>query len=358
MSMAGTSGQDVIDGSADPDDIAGLEEDDKLYGHGGDDTLYGDEGDDSLSGGEGDDLLDGGTGDDTVWGAGGADTVVFRDGYGHDVIMDFDVASDQVNLTSGGVETWQDVQDRLAPDTDGTALLTLDDGSSLRFEGLTVADLTADHFVLPPPPVCFAAGTRIATPGGQTAVEALCPGDLVLTLDHGAQPLLWVGRRLTVFGHGNHRHQPVRIAAGAMGFGLPRQDLRVSPQHRLLVVGPGARRFAAGGLAKAKGLCGHPGIAQETTCTAVEYLQLLLPRHGIVFANGLPTETFLPRGFALASLPEADRATVCRLVPGLADDPEVAYGPPARPILPMRRLATLPRAAVQTLAPPALVCAA
>lgn len=358
MPLIGTSGQDVIDGSADPDEIHGLEGDDRLYGHGGNDSLFGDDGNDMLAGGAGDDLLDGGMGNDMLWGASGADTVVFRDGYGHDVIMDFDIIEDRVNLTSGGVETWADVQDRLGPDTDGTALLTLDDGSTLRFEGLFLSDLTEDHFILPPPPVCFAAGTRIATLRGTMPVELLRAGDLVLTLDHGQQPLLWVGRRQTVFGHGNHRHQPVRIAAGAMGSGLPETDLLVSPQHRLLVVGPAAKRFADGGLAKAKGLCGQPGIAQESACTSVEYLQLLLPRHAIVLANGLPAESFLPRGFALSSLSPADRATVCALIPGLVDDPLAAYGPPARPLLSMQQLATLPRAALQSPAPLPKVLAA
>ncbi|MCC5973489.1 MAG: Hint domain-containing protein [Rubellimicrobium sp.] len=358
MPVIGTSGHDVIDGSADPDEIHGLEGDDSLYGHGGDDLLYGGDGDDMLAGGAGDDLLDGGAGDDTLWGGSGADTFVFRDGYGHDVIMDFDITEDRVNLTSGGVETWADVQDRLGADTDGTALLTLDDGSTLRFEGLSLDDLNEDHFILPPSPVCFAAGTRIATPHGNVLVELLRAGDLVLTLDHGPQPLLWVGRQQTVFGHGNHRHQPVRIAAGAMGSGLPEADLLVSPQHRLLVVGPQAKRFAAGGLAKAKGLCGQPGISPETACTSVEYLQLLLPRHAIVLANGLPAESFLPRGFALSSLLPADRATICALIPGLIDDPRTAYGPPARPLLSMQQLATLPRAALESPAPVAKVRAA
>ncbi len=39
--------------------------------------------------------------------------------------------------------------------------------------------------------VCFAAGTLIDTPEGARAVETLTPGDLVMTLDHGAQPIRW-----------------------------------------------------------------------------------------------------------------------------------------------------------------------
>ncbi len=358
MQMSGTPASDVIDGSADPDEISGLEDDDRLYGHEGDDTLHGDDGNDMLAGGEGDDILDGGDGKDVVWGASGADTVVFRDGYGHDVVIDFDVAEDRVNLTSGGVETWADVKERLGTDSDGVAVLKLDDGSTLRFEGLAHTDLTEDNFVLAPPPVCFVAGTLIATPRGEVPIETLRPGDLVLTLDDGAQPLIWVGRRRTIFGHRSHRHHPVRIAAGAMGHGLPRRDLRVSPQHRLLVAGPPGKRFAAGALAKAKGLCGRPGISQDTECTAVDYLQLLLPRHGIVLAEGLPTESFLPRGYALAALPEADRVAICSLVPVLSADQKSGYGPPARPLLSMQQLASLPDRALQAPQPGKGCCAA
>lgn len=131
-----------------------------------------------------------------------------------------------------------------------------------------------------------------------------------------------------------------------MGHGVPHRDLMVSPQHRLLVAGPDGKRFAAGGLAKAKGLCGNPGIGQDRAHTSVEYLQLLLPRHGIVLANGVPAETFLPRAFALASLSAGNRASLCALIPVLADDPDIAYGPPARPILSMQQLATLPASAL------------
>ena len=353
MLIVGTSASEDIDGSADPDEIQGLEGDDRLYGHGGDDTLFGDEGNDLLAGGEGDDVLDGGEGDDTLWGGTGADRIIFRDGYGHDVIMDFDVVGGTVGLVSSGVSYWEDVQARLFDDFDGTAILILDDGSTLRFEGLGVSDLQQHHFNLPNAPVCFVAGTRIATAKGEVAVETLRAGDLVWTLDDGLQPVLWIGRKRTRFGHGAHRHQPVLIRAGAMGKGLPRDDLRLSPQHRLLVQGPESRRFGHGALAKAKALCALPGVGQDSACTSVVYIQILLPRHGLVLANGLPCETFLPRGFGLNSLDAAARAEVLALVPALQDDPDHGYGPPARPILSQKLVESLPPAALQTLPPAA-----
>lgn len=358
MLIIGTQGADVLDGSADPDEIHGLDGDDRLYGHGGNDSLFGDDGHDRLAGGAGDDSLDGGAGDDTLWGGAGADRIVFRDGYGHDVIMDFDRVGGSVALVSSGVTYWEDVQARLFDDHDGTAILILDDGSTLRFEGLVVADLQQGHFNLPNAPVCFAAGTRIATARGEVAVESLRPGDLVQTLDDGLQPILWVGQKRTAFGHGAHRHQPVLIRAGAMGHGLPHADLRLSPQHRLLVRGPQARRFEQGALAKAKALCGRPGIGQDGACTSVLYVQILLSRHALVLANGLPAETFLPRGFGLSSLDAAARDAVLRLVPGLARDPDHGYGPPVRPILSQKLIDGLAPTALETLSAGRAVLAA
>lgn len=352
MPITGTPGADVIDGTPAPDEIMGRGGDDRISGLDGNDTLLGNMGNDTLSGGAGDDRLDGGPGNDKLTGGDGADAFVFRDGYGNDVITDFDPATDRVHVSSAGAVTADDYLARIGADTDDTAILRLDDGSTLRFEGVTPDELTADNFVRERPPKCFVAGTLIATPRGEVPVDSLRPGDLVLTLDHGAQPILWIGRRRMHFGRKAHPHRPVRIAAGAMGPGLPRTDLLVSPQHRLLVTGPAARRFATGALAKAKGLCGRPGIAQDTTCTAADYLQFLLPRHGLVVANGLPAETFLPRAYGLASLEDEDRLSLLAQVPALADDPANGYGPPARPLLSMQQLATLPDAALTcTMAP-------
>ncbi|MGB4828605.1 MAG: choice-of-anchor L domain-containing protein, partial [Paracoccaceae bacterium] len=42
---------------------------------------------------------------------------------------------------------------------------------------------------------CFVAGTLIRTPDGDVPVETLHPGDLVLTMDDGPQPLRWTGSR-------------------------------------------------------------------------------------------------------------------------------------------------------------------
>ena len=61
---------------------------------------------------------------------------------------------------------------------------------------------------------CFVAGTMIATPDGDRAVETLRPGDLVLTHDDGPQPVRWAGQR-TMRAEG--AYAPIELRAGTFG---------------------------------------------------------------------------------------------------------------------------------------------
>ncbi|WP_051909644.1 Hint domain-containing protein, partial [Paenirhodobacter enshiensis] len=109
-------------------------------------------------------------------------------------------------------------------------------GTRLYYVSNSASDLQSMTFP------CFAGGTRIATARGEVAIKDLAEGDLVLTRDHGPQPLRWIGStevsqlRLVK----QPKLRPIRIAAGALGFdsegaALPHRDLTVSPQHRILV---------------------------------------------------------------------------------------------------------------------------
>ena len=137
--------------------------------------------------------------------------------------------------------------------------------------------------------ICFAAGTMIDTPAGARAVETLAAGDLVLTLDHGPQPVraVWRGDR-----PGIGPFAPIRIAAGTLG---ATRDLRVSQNHRLLLRHPQAElHFGAPEvLVMAKSLAGAEGVRMEPV-PSVSYAHIFLDRHEIVRASGVLAETFLP----------------------------------------------------------------
>ncbi len=159
---------------------------------------------------------------------------------------------------------------------------------------------------------CFAAGTRVLTPTGERAVETLRTGDLVVTLDHGAQPIRWIGRTETL-GRGNHT--PIRIEAGALG---NLQALRVSPQHRMLIAG-GSAELQFGEpevLVAARHLVGQDGITEDP-CGPVSYVHILFDRHELVLAEGAWAESFFPGDMLEQGDPQA-RAEIMALFPDLA----------------------------------------
>lgn len=159
---------------------------------------------------------------------------------------------------------------------------------------------------------CFAAGTRVLTPTGERAIETLRAGDLVVTLDHGAQPIRWIGRTETL-GRGNHA--PIRIEAGALG---NLHALRVSPQHRMLIAG-GSAELQFGEpevLVAARHLVGQPGIS-AAPCGQVSYVHILFDRHELVLAEGTWAESFFPGDMLEQADPQA-RQEITALFPDLA----------------------------------------
>ena len=135
---------------------------------------------------------------------------------------------------------------------------------------------------------CFAAGTRIATPDGERAVEDLRAGDLVILAAGGSAAVRWVGhRRVELRRHPRPESaRPVRLRAGCFGGGLPRRDLCLSPEHAL---------FVDGVLIPAHVLVDGEGVVQEAW-DQVTYHHVELDRHDILLAEGLPAESYLDTG--------------------------------------------------------------
>ncbi|QFS43858.1 hypothetical protein [Nostoc sphaeroides] len=80
-----------INGTAGNDYLTGTQENDAIYGYNGDDTLIGGSGKDRLVGGGGNDSLTGGQGKDTF-------VLYYSDG-GIDIIRDFSVEEDVIQVT-------------------------------------------------------------------------------------------------------------------------------------------------------------------------------------------------------------------------------------------------------------------
>lgn len=184
--------------------------------------------------------------------------------------------------------------------------------------------------------LCFASGTLIETETGPRPVERLNPGDRVKTADGTAQPLVWAYRSAQSARtlSRNPKLRPVRIMAGALGPGLPRRDLLVSRQHRIVVRSRIVERMfgAPEVLVAAIRLTALPGIFVDDRVEQVDYVHLLFERHEIVVAEGVAAESLLTGPEALEALPAPARAELLTIFPELAEAPSQRRT--ARPIPP------------------------
>lgn len=134
---------------------------------------------------------------------------------------------------------------------------------------------------------CFMAGSQIATPSGQTAVEHLKIGDLVRTADGRNVPILWVGQAHVEKMFNGQANIPVRIKQGALGAGLPEQDLLVSPDHGMVVEDM---------IVNASALVNHDTILFEPSESLPDrftYYHIELKNHDVILANGAASETYI-----------------------------------------------------------------
>ena len=282
----------ILDGGAGADSLIGGSANDSLTGGTGHDTLNGGLGADLLLGGDDADVFFVDVGDTVYGGAGGADL-------------------DTLDLRNWGKARTDIVYDPGSPEN-GTVTFYDPFGvflGTMRFENI--------ENVIP----CFTPGTTIDTNRGAVAVEDLVVGDWVLTRDNGFQAVRWAGaKRLAAADlQANPALQPVLIRQGTLGHGLPLADMRVSPQHRMLLTGPRAELLfgEAEVLAPALHLVGIPGV-ERAQCEGVTYLHVMFDQHEIICANGAWSESFQPGDRAMAGLGVDTCAELVTLFPELA----------------------------------------
>jgi hypothetical protein len=176
--------------------------------------------------------------------------------------------------------------------------------------------------VEPPPPdvpladllcVSFGRGTLITLGDGrQRPIETLVPGDMILTRDHGRQPLRWLGRATL---RATGAFAPVVIGKGRMGNA---GDLIVSQHHRLFLY----QRDRRPGVPMAEILVQACHLVDGETITLREggfadYFSLVFDRHEIVYAEGIPCESLMVNEATLPRLPAEIAEAVRAHLPGL-----------------------------------------
>jgi|GEM_PF-2192090 len=142
------------------------------------------------------------------------------------------------------------------------------------------------------PPVCFTKGTLIATPDGNTPIESLKAGDLVVC-SKGLGRVKWVGWRnctlisLRASAELHKQSAPVRIKRGALDENVPTADLVVSPWHHIVIDGM---------LVRANDIINGQTIAQDLNVEQVAYVHVELDQFDVVLAHGIYSESWADGG--------------------------------------------------------------
>lgn len=321
------SGADTVDGGAGDDTINAGGGWDSVDGGAGNDTIYGANGFDNITGGEGADLIYGGNGNDTITFADG-DTVYGDSGDDLFVLTDLGEPENGVITVVGGengetngdtlqlgtLADWSTLNITTPANVAGgmSGTITLDDGTILNFSEIENI-------------ICFTPDTGIVTPRGTRMVQDLRPGDLVVTRDHGLQPIRWIKSRTVP---AIDRFAPIRIKNGVLSG--QQQDILVSPQHRMLFSGYKSELLFGESevLVAAKHLVdGKDVVIQDGGM--VTYYHILFDQHEVIYANGAASESFHPGEVGLSAVTDAARAELFDLFPELRAMP-MSYGATAR----------------------------
>jgi hypothetical protein len=137
---------------------------------------------------------------------------------------------------------------------------------------------------------CYLTGTRILTPDGPRDVSQLRIGDSVVSYSGKAKPIKWIGRNRFVRKSDESwstNVMPVKVARFALDGQTPSADLYLSAGHAIYLDG---LLIQVGSLINGETIARDPAADREV----LEYLQIELADHDVIFAEGAATETFLP----------------------------------------------------------------
>ena len=136
--------------------------------------------------------------------------------------------------------------------------------------------------------ICFAAGTRIATPSGEVPIEFLVVGGTVLTLSGEPRPITWIGKG-TVLASRDRRNAAIHVIVrkDALADGVPHCDLHVTKGHSF---------YLDDVLVPAEFLVNHRSIVRDDQAREVPIYHIELASHDVLLANGAPAESYRDDG--------------------------------------------------------------
>jgi Ca2+-binding RTX toxin-like protein len=153
--VQGGNGNDTVNGNFDDDILAGNSGNDSVNGNESNDIITGDAGNDTLKGGQGVDQLFGGTGADIVGGdlgndrlngGTGADIFVFGANCGTDIIEDFNLGEDRIQVSSVLSASIDDIINTKTTVLESGLFIDFGSGNSITILG--AADIAPTNFII------------------------------------------------------------------------------------------------------------------------------------------------------------------------------------------------------------------
>ncbi|GBQ12315.1 outer membrane protein [Swaminathania salitolerans LMG 21291] len=140
---------------------------------------------------------------------------------------------------------------------------------------------------------CFLADTMIEMENGETAVQDIRIGDVVVAYVDGARvarPVIWAGWTQAVIRSDlpdDLAGYPVRILKDALGENRPYKDLLVTAEHCL---------FVEGAFVPVRMLVNGRSVFYDRSFSGYVYYHIETDDHSVIMADGVLTESFLDTG--------------------------------------------------------------
>jgi hypothetical protein len=137
-------------------------------------------------------------------------------------------------------------------------------------------------------PLCFLRGTLIRIPSGETPIELLAEGDLIVTERGEARRIAWIGIGKVLATRGRRSAAtPVIVRKSALSDNVPHHDLRLTKGHAL---------HFDGVLIPVEFLVNHRSILWDDRAQEVLLYHIELESHDVLLANGAAAESYRDDG--------------------------------------------------------------
>ncbi|WP_375186134.1 Hint domain-containing protein [Pseudooceanicola sp.] len=183
----------------------------------------------------------------------------------------------------------------------------------------------------------LAHGSLIATTEGEVAIEDLRPGMKAITIEHGAQPILWIGS-MTHMPDPNGARFLTRVTADRFAAGAPPMDLLCGPGARLLHRPARLRSLADHRpvYTPLRDFIDGDSVIAIAPRMAIDTYHIALQRHATIRVGGLDLETFHPGMTVLDQMGNNTRDLFVSMFPHIRRATD--FGPLAHPRVTMRSI--------------------